>query len=787
MGSREVWGLIGPLASYATGRLSWKLGLLVSCLVLAMMLLFTALDYQWHLGALWRDMDDHIAEEAWSVAAMLEQSRDTDWQRFVRSLGDALDRGERLGRHHEVLIIDSQGMVRASTVQELAGRAMISPEISKVLRGETQFSSGTMEHTDHLSFFGVVPLRSPEGPGIWAVHVAEPLTPIEESLRQFLAQRVLFMAVMAATVILAINLLVQRAVVRRLELLARGVEQVKTGNLRVQLPEQGNDEMAQIGAAFNRMIEALRVSQDALEAEHRRLALLYEVSRRLTGSFEWSDLVDRILAIIMDLAGAKGCCLFLVDRESGTLRLEGAMGIASELARPLSRVMARLDEAIRCVNCLSLRASLGDRCPMLSDLPDDVGIAGIACLRLALGDRTLGFINLFFDNMATATQRLEDLQLVATEIAAVVAAVQSQFRETAQAEELRRALHSYPSLEETLATALDQAAAAFQLRAAALFLADENGRGTELAYCHGVDPGGANLWLPAAQRAIDLRTTLTLVQEGEQISVVPLSVKGESLGALVCSMPQGTATREALGHLATFAGLLGMLIRSTQASAQAEAAAILRERNRLARELHDGLIQHLGYLKLTLSRMTGWAQQGHHARIAKELDNLRSSVEEAYSDARDAFIGLRVGLSPKDTLESVLSNYVEAFSARYQLPVHFQVQGQAPTNPMKPSALLHILRIVQEALTNVRRHSHADEASVELSYENDYLSVTVRDNGRGIDNLAEVSSHRGLRFMRERAKELSADLLILQRRPSGTEVRLKVPLENVAEGRHPWR
>jgi nitrate/nitrite-specific signal transduction histidine kinase len=782
--SREVWGLLVRFFGYAAGRLSWKLGLLVSGLVLGMMLVFSFFDYQWHLSALWRDMEDHIAEEAWSVAAMLERGTDSDWHRYVMSMGTALDRGERRGRQHELVIIDELGVVRASTLPELDGTSMVSPEISMVLRGDKAFASGVMEHAGHLSFFGVVPFRPAGSNERWAIHVAEPLTPIQEALSQFLFQRLLFMAILTGTVIFVINLVVQQTVVKRLGLLARQVEAVKSGNLDARFPEQGTDEMANIGRAFNRMTSALRRSQDALEAERRRFALLYEVTRRLTGSREWSDLVDRILAVATDLSSARGCSLFLLDQMSNTLRLEGATGVAAELSRPLSHAMARSADAGRCLNCISYQAELDKSCPLIAQLPSDIGISSVACLRLTLGDRTIGFINLFLDEPAKAALRLDDLNLVAAEIAAVVAAVQSQLREMTTVEELQRALKSSLSLPEVLNVALRNISEAAGVHACAIFLLSENSAKLELASCHNVDPALASRWVSFAQTAVESGLFCTHRLKGKELAVFPILFDGYSVGALACLGPELDLQTQRI--LAAMATQIAVVVHAAQLASRMEAVAILRERNRLAREIHDGLIQHIGYLKLTVSRMANWSQQGNFDRIREEIASLRSSAEEAYAEARNAIAGLRVGLSPKDTLAAVLGNYVETFVARYQIPVRFVVQDEASKSPMKPDAILHILRIVQEALANVRKHSGASEATVEVWSDGNLLTVSVRDNGTGILSLEEASSQRGLRFMQERARELSGELQVSRLQPCGTEVTLKVPLRNALEMESRW-
>lgn len=195
------------------------------------------------------------------------------------------------------------------------------------------------------------------------------------------------------------------------------------------------------------------------------------------------------------------------------------------------------------------------------------------------------------------------------------------------------------------------------------------------------------------------------------------------------------------------------------------AAAGLEERARLAREIHDGLAQDLWYAKLKQSRL---AQVGQFSGEAAQLSGeVATAIDNALAEARNAVAAMRQGAESGPLLE-MLQRVVDDFGDRFAVRAALTVEGAPPE--IGPRAQAEVLRIVQEALTNVRKH--ADATVVRVNVESDgHLRLTIADNGRGFRPGTEASGF-GLESMRQRAEIIGAELDVESEPQGGTRVQL---------------
>lgn len=199
--------------------------------------------------------------------------------------------------------------------------------------------------------------------------------------------------------------------------------------------------------------------------------------------------------------------------------------------------------------------------------------------------------------------------------------------------------------------------------------------------------------------------------------------------------------------------------------------ATAEERARLAREIHDGMSQELWYAKLKQSRL---AALEHLAPEARELaGEVAGAIESALAEARQAILALRPAEGA--SFAQVLSRYVEDFADRFGIPADCEADGIGESLPSRHQA--ELLRILQEALTNARRHADATRVRVRLQATERGARLEVVDNGRGFDPELAASSRYGLRGMRERAGIIGAELRIESAASDGTRVTVEVPLE----------
>ncbi|HEX7196193.1 MAG TPA: sensor histidine kinase [Candidatus Limnocylindria bacterium] len=203
--------------------------------------------------------------------------------------------------------------------------------------------------------------------------------------------------------------------------------------------------------------------------------------------------------------------------------------------------------------------------------------------------------------------------------------------------------------------------------------------------------------------------------------------------------------------------------------AEAEFAAVaLEERARLAREIHDGLAQDLWYAKLKQSRLAQIA--GFEGETKQLNEEMGDAIDSALSEARNAVAAMRQGAESGPLLD-ILTRHVDDFGDRFAIRAELTSRGPAPE--IGPRAQAELLRIVQEALTNVRKHADATVVRVEVVTDGD-LRLTVSDNGRGF-RPEGGSAGFGLESMRQRAGVIGGHLSVTSEPQNGTRVELTLP------------
>ncbi len=197
----------------------------------------------------------------------------------------------------------------------------------------------------------------------------------------------------------------------------------------------------------------------------------------------------------------------------------------------------------------------------------------------------------------------------------------------------------------------------------------------------------------------------------------------------------------------------------------------------MAREIHDGLAQTLGYLKLRVSQISRWLRAGETEKANSALEGVQELINNSYLDAREAIDGLR--LKPDDGDLTIwidrIANHFHKLSA---IPIE---ASPPPVSHIPTEVQVQLLRIIQEALGNIRKHADATQAWVKWRMDGSWLILSISDNGQGFDpdDVPPIARH-GLHIMQERAELLDADFQIISTPDEGTEVVLRLPLEKIS-------
>jgi two-component system, NarL family, nitrate/nitrite sensor histidine kinase NarX len=220
---------------------------------------------------------------------------------------------------------------------------------------------------------------------------------------------------------------------------------------------------------------------------------------------------------------------------------------------------------------------------------------------------------------------------------------------------------------------------------------------------------------------------------------------------------------------------LGAAIENVRLASREREVAIAEERNLLAQELHDSIAQSLAFLNLQAQLLRRLLSAGRTAEVSETLDAIQSGVQESYADVRELLTHFRTRTSEADVEHGVRS-LLARFERQAGVPAALSINGDAL--PLAPDDQLQVMHILQEALSNVRKHAQAKRVDVEVHRGPDHLFV-VRDDGRGFDptrSPADGDAHVGLRIMRERAEKIGATVTIASRPGRGTEITLRVPM-----------
>jgi signal transduction histidine kinase len=237
-----------------------------------------------------------------------------------------------------------------------------------------------------------------------------------------------------------------------------------------------------------------------------------------------------------------------------------------------------------------------------------------------------------------------------------------------------------------------------------------------------------------------------------------------------------------------FSAFVFRIVERLQAQALARSrelatlSAVVQERARLSRELHDGFAQLVAYMLVRIDTVTGLVADNRRTEALLELERMRSVTDDLYADVRESISELRTRVSERG-LPATIRDYVDEYEDRHGITV--TLLGDEVPRALSALVAFQLLRIVQEALANVRKHANAHTASITFSKQpGGRLQMIIADDGQGFDPTAPPEPGRksfGLASMRERVESLGGQLNIDSRPGSGTRVVVAIPLKASAE------
>ncbi len=377
--------------------------------------------------------------------------------------------------------------------------------------------------------------------------------------------------------------------------------------------------------------------------------------------------------------------------------------------------------------------------------------------------------------------------------------LQRRNRELSILNTIAEALNREVDLPRALSVALGQVATLLDLHTGWIFLVDDDTGETYLAAtqdlppvliqhprlmqntCYCLDTYLAGDMGGAANVNVITCTRLKGLVDGTDglryHASIPLYARGKKLGVLnVASRDWRELSADDLRLLYTVGDLLSMAIERALLFTRRSEIGAVEERNRLAREIHDTLAQGLTAITLQLETADALLETNADvARVRKTIQQAMTLTRANLEEARRSVLDLRAAPLEGKTLAQAVAALLDNWSKTAEVQTRLEIEGGRRSLPVRIEAGLY--RVVQESLTNIRRHAHAQNVTIRLSMMPDHVYLMIEDDGEGFDpsNIPQEGRY-GLIGLNERVKLLGGTLNLQSNPNSGTRVEVKIPL-----------
>lgn len=538
--------------------------------------------------------------------------------------------------------------------------------------------------------------------------------------------------------------------------------------------------------------------------QRRELHALHQISEAVSASLDLVEILSRALDAILELTHAAAGRVWLVDDESNTLQNAVHRGLFPDaFAQPV-----RLNWGESWAGSVALStqvryvADLAHSTDAELDAIRTRGFCELASVPLIARERVVGVMDIAARHHGELTaSTLDLLALMGREVGLTIEnarlfdAARARQREAENLYKAGMDVSSKLDLSEVLKTVTERGRSLLNVDASALCLWDEQKRWLVV----GSESGPADafesqvglgrrvaqkirlLRVDAAHDADDCIACAVICAPYRQTHVeLPVRLGDQVIGCLCAASARARVFSdreiEVLGGLADQAAIA---IQNAHAYDQAGNAAIVMERERLAREMHDTLAQVLGFVSTKSQAARELLNGGQTQAAGEQLDQITALSRELYADVREAILGLRSAISPEKSLVPTLGDYLQAYSKQSGVSTQLLIEEGARQLTFAPAVELQLIRIVQEALTNVRKHAHARHAVVHLALQDGHAEMRIEDDGRGFDP-AHVARGNwpqfGLQTMRERAESVGGAFFVVSRPNVGTQIVVEIPL-----------
>ena len=293
-----------------------------------------------------------------------------------------------------------------------------------------------------------------------------------------------------------------------------------------------------------------------------------------------------------------------------------------------------------------------------------------------------------------------------------------------------------------------------------------------------------NLQPSARTRVIPIKTAQDAPLRGcaragyESVISVPVRLQQRLIGEIDLFFRSTVQlSADEIELLDALASHLASALEGLRAAALEREAAVSEERALLARELHDSIAQSLAFLKIQVQLLRSASQKAQAQQVQTALDELDAGLRESIGDVRELLVHFRTRTNTDD-VEAALQETLQKFQHQTGLPTLLEVTGEGL--PLPADVQVQVLHVLQEALSNVRKHAQASHVHLEV-IKGQLWRFVVRDNGQGFATHRPLDgTHVGMKIMHERAARIGADVTVASAPGQGTTVTLTLPAHPVS-------
>jgi two-component system nitrate/nitrite sensor histidine kinase NarX len=390
---------------------------------------------------------------------------------------------------------------------------------------------------------------------------------------------------------------------------------------------------------------------------NKRLDVVFQLSQLIVEATEEREVVDQILRLSVELAGAVGASMVPLDEHGQPLTAINYGDLPAPVFNAWIEYLASPAIRHRCGNC-STYESVMNTCPLLegsfAEIMKPSHPVEIYCLPLRRGEREFGILNLYLTEGHSLDRETQAfLRTIIDETALALDSVRTNKREINALRQLQ-SVHRKTDLTDMLTNLIEDVKETLVADFAILDVPATNEYTHPISLTVGevnstdqVFVDGIIKTVLVAEEPVNLGEVSGEPESTHNLSAllaVPLlTPDGEALGVItVGNIKKKSFTKRQLTLLTTVAGQVALVVQNTRLMAELEYQTMVAERIRLAREIHDGLAQTLGFLKLQTPQLKNYLSQGDMLNLQKGLNACYSALVEAYEDARQTIDGLRI-------------------------------------------------------------------------------------------------------------------------------------------------